>query len=214
MAIRRIAGPPTAAEGRPAPDRSYAMPADDPATLARQFVEGDAQAVQRVVDLYQLDVTRLVQRMLGESATADVADLVQETFIRAIETRAQFQGAATLKTWLSRIAINQCRSHYRKQQRRNTLLRVWHAALPQRHAPAADAAMHTQESTNRVHTALDQLPPRDREALVLYYLEEMSTDDMAQTLAITPQAVTKRLSRARMRLRKLLDPNIIDDPTD
>lgn len=179
--------------------------------LAAQFAAGDVAAVQRVVDQHQEPLTRLVVRLLGWNDRAAADDLVQEVFVRAIESRQQFNGTATLTTWLTRIAINQCRAHVRKQQRRRVLLRWWHATSNGRHQHPATQPTEQQETAEHVRDAVASLAPNYREVVVLYYLQQLPIEQVADLLGIKPGTAHTRLSRARNELRKLLDESLYFD---
>ncbi|QDU54377.1 RNA polymerase sigma factor [Aeoliella mucimassa] len=186
------------------------MPEPHQQSLARQFAEGDMAAAQHTIDIHQSDITRLVVRMLGWQHPEAVDDLVQETFLRALESRQRFNGQSTLATWLTRIAVNQCRAYLRKHRRRHLLLSWWKGQQPNRTAPAADTHSQQDETNQHVQRAIAELSATHREVIVLHYLEHQSIDHIAETLGISPGATTTRLSRARDALRTLLDPALID----
>ena len=182
-----------------------AMPETHPQLLASQFAEGDLQAAARMIDAHQPAITRVVVRLLGWQHAEVVDDLVQETFLRALESRHRFNGQAALGTWLTRIAVNQCRAYLRKLRRRQMLMAWWRGQQPTNHAPPADAKRQQDETTLQVRQAIAQLPTTSREVIVLHYLEHQSIEQTATTLGISTGAATTRLSRAREALRQLLD---------
>ncbi|MGI9455979.1 MAG: RNA polymerase sigma factor, partial [Aeoliella sp.] len=129
IAIHRLAMTLAAAGGGCVPPQAIASrdrESSEDRELARAFAAGDAIAAQNVVDTHQDAIALLVHRMLGWSCDDSVEDIVQDVFVRALVARGRFNGKATLKTWLTRIAINECRAHFRKTGRRQLLLRVWH----------------------------------------------------------------------------------------
>jgi RNA polymerase sigma-70 factor, ECF subfamily len=211
IAIHRLAGPTSKAAVRRTPLRRHdAMTLTNDRELAARFVAGDIAAVEQVVDRHQMELTRLVERMLGWSNIAIAEDLVQEIFVKAIERRGRFNGHASLKTWLTRIAINECRAHLRKTHRRQKLLRWWHAVRPHDNAPSASHAPEQTETARQVRDAVRQLPANCREIVVLVYLEQMTIEQAAQTLGIQLGAAHTRLSRAREKLRGLLDESLLE----
>jgi RNA polymerase sigma-70 factor (ECF subfamily) len=177
---------------------------------------------QLIVDHGQ-QITRLVHRLLGWSR--DIEDVVQDVFVDAFKSLAKFKSNSSVQTWLTRIAINRCRSHQRKQWLRrcfHTLTNTDRATALENdplHSPlaprgrgvggeGADATSQSiaAETHAQVHAAIAQLNQRDRELIVLRYLEEQSIDTIAQTLNLKPNAVNVRLNRARTRLEKILKP--------
>src|SRR6185436_10593312 len=97
-------------------------------------------------------------------------------------------------------AINRCRSHQRKQWIR----RVLPLPLGEGRGGGAVHQLDQQETHSQVHAAIQQLNQRDRELIVLRYLEEQPIDAIADTLNLKPNAVNVRLNRARARLEKIL----------
>ena len=112
--------------------------------------------------------------------------------------RHRFRGESACLTWLTRIALNKARSHQRVQRLRRLLLR------PLATEPIASASEAGEADDLAVRRALSRLPHRDREVLVLRYLEQRSIAAVGQSLGLKRAAVDARLSRARQRLRELL----------
>ena len=171
------------------------------ALLAARCARGDAAAFDELIAAHRDRLGRLVYRLLGWSADAD--DVVQEVFLSALRGLKRFRGEGSLSTWLTRIAINECHSHRRKLRVR---LRALSGAARQAQEipPRSDAASMDGETFTRVRQAVQALPPRYREVVVLRYLEEMPTEQVAEVLALARRAVDVRLHRARRRLKELL----------
>ena len=152
-----------------------------------------------IVDRYQAQVARLAHRLLGWRDAAAVEDVVQETFLVAFTRVKSFRGESSLSTWLTGIAINQCRAY-----RRRSILRLrWLRERWNRHDQDGQAAM-VEETSQQVRNAVAALPPRDREVIVLFYLEELPVAQVAQLLGAKPNAIEVRLHRARQRLKTQL----------
>lgn len=144
-------------------------------------------------------VTRLVRRLTGWRADAD--DLVQEVFVSAWKAWPSFRQDSKAETWLTRIAINRCRSHRRRQWLRAEIWRKL-GQLAQFWEPgSAEAHLARQEASAQLRSAVAAMPQADREILVLRYLEERTVDEIAATLELTRGAVEVRLSRARQKLK-------------
>jgi RNA polymerase sigma factor (sigma-70 family) len=177
----------------------------DERSLAQRFAEGDAAAFEAVVAMHRPRITRLVYRLLGWPA--DVDDMVQEVFLAALTKCRRFRGESALGTWLTVIALNKCRTH------RRGLLSRWRALrrVSRRPTPlqsAADAGAMRDDTLAQVREAIKRLAGRDREVIVLHYLEDRGVGEMAELLKIRTNAVEVRLHRARQRLKKLLEPLI------
>jgi len=156
---------------------------------------------ERFVLAHQVYVTRLVFRLLGWQD--DVEDAVQEVFLRAWNGWRGFRGQSRPTTWLTRIAINVCHAQRRRRWLRQRLLpRLWR---PPQHE--ADAPSYREHDTREqaVRDAVRRLPPSQRDVVVLYYLEEFPVRQIAEILRVSTGAVDARLSRARKRLRGMLE---------
>jgi RNA polymerase sigma-70 factor (ECF subfamily) len=187
------------------------------AAWTEKIAAGDAAALEAMIERYQPRIVRLVERLLAWPG--DAADVVQDVFLSAIEARATFRGQSKLETWLVRIAINTCRAHNRRRCLRRKLFAAWRGPrLELEDAEATSREISTdkpspappdriaidREHAELVRQAVAKLPQKYREAVVLYYLEEMTAAEAAAALGIRTNAVEVRLSRARQRLAGVL----------
>jgi RNA polymerase sigma-70 factor (ECF subfamily) len=157
---------------------------------------------ERLVHEHQPAVRRLAYRLLGWRG--DIEDVVQEVFLIALRRLPTFRGESSVSTWLMGITINQCRS-----QRRRSLVRLrWLRRLMEsKSATPLEATSPTglaEETSQQVREAVAQLPPRDREVIVLFYLEELPVAEIAKLTGNKPNAIEVRLHRARRRLKTQL----------
>ena len=175
----------------------------DEKSLAQRFAEGDSAAFEAVVAIHRPRIARLVYRLLGWPA--DVDDMVQEVFLAALVKCRKFRGESALATWLTVIALNKCRTHRRGLLSRwRTLRRA--SRRPMKLESSADAAAMDDDTLAQVREAIAKLAARDREVIVLHYLEDRGVAEMTELLGIRQNAVEVRLHRARQRLKKLLGP--------
>ena len=181
-------------------------PATDEAKLLAMAVAGDVLAFDKLVVTHQQRIAGLVHRLLGWPS--DVDDVVQDVFVDALRNLRRFDGRSSVLTWLTRIAINRCRSHQRKQWLRIGFLRKLHGHPPASTSPSEADPLATDETIKQVQAAIHQLNQRDREIIVLRYLEELPVEEIAKMLNLTRGAVDVRLTRARQRLEKILTPMI------
>jgi len=110
-----------------------------------------------------------------------------------------FRGQCLVRTWLYIITINKCRSHQRRQRLHLKGLLI--LACP---SLCWGLFRHPEQALQAVRRALDRLPNRYREPAVLWYLQELPTEQICQVLAINRNTLHVRLARARERLRGLL----------
>jgi RNA polymerase sigma-70 factor (ECF subfamily) len=140
-------------------------------------------------------------RLTGDAHVAE--DLTQETLLRAWSRRGQLRQWQCTRTWLFRIVGNLWRDHLRRAVLREGRRRELSPKTPcPEHDPADAAAM--RDDLRLVLAALDELPPRQREVLYLAACEAMPLAEIAQVLAISPDAVKSNLAAARKQMRQRL----------
>ncbi len=149
------------------------------------------QALTRWMEQYQQELLKMCYLYLHDRDLAE--DAVQETFLKAYRSQGRFRGDSSEKTWLMRIAINTCKDLRRGSWFRWVDRRVTPEDLPlQTAAPRPDSVLITLEVMN--------LPPREREVVVLCGYENLSATEAARVLGISSAAVSKRMKKARQRL--------------
>ncbi|MBV7329111.1 sigma-70 family RNA polymerase sigma factor [Chloroflexi bacterium TSY] len=165
----------------------------------RQALDGDQQAFCRLVEVYQRPVFNLTYRMLGNPEEAE--DAAQETFLRAYSRLKQYNPAHKFSTWILSIANHHCIDRLRK--RRTTSVSIDDNPVLQNlegNAVAPDRNAMKQEQAAELQVLINQLEPQYRTPLILRYWEEMSYDEIAQTMNLTVSAVKSRLFRARQKM--------------
>lgn len=162
------------------------------------------QASPRTLADHFDEVARWAQRLGGPEVDAE--DVVQDVFIVALPKLAAFRGDAKLGTWLFRITERVARSHRRKVRRRR-----WLGALFGDHAPtvalshaAAARDVETLHAADELYRALDTLDERHRTAFVLFALEDVPAERIAELQGTSVPTVWVRVHRARKKLRQAL----------
>lgn len=176
---------------------------DDRALVARAAL-GDEQAFRTLVARHEGAVAAMVTAMLGPGDEAD--DAGQDTFVRFFHALPTFRGEAAVRTYLTRIAINLSLDALARRKRRVGWLRLGGDEPVELADERADdgARLETNEGTTRVRRALATLEPAQRAVVVLRILEERSTRETAELLAIPEGTVMSRLKRALAKLAPLL----------
>jgi RNA polymerase sigma-70 factor (ECF subfamily) len=168
--------------------------------------QGDKQAFSQLVQAYQRPVFNLTYRMLGNSEEAE--DAAQETFLRAYSRLAQYDPQMKFSTWVFSIANHHCIDRLRKRRAThisiddNPVLENLQEDLPQPEHRALD-----QEQSVELHSLINLLDPDYRTPLVLRYWEEMSYEEIAESMGVTVPAIKSRLFRARQQLMALYERN-------
>jgi len=136
----------------------------------------------------------------------DAEDIVQETYMMAFNKFDQLKDSSSCKPWLLRILRNNFLKSCQKSKARHRLLESEYVEYLKKQIRAKDAEtlMVKQASDRVVNEAINKLPLKYREVLVLYYMDEMLYKDIAQTLDIPIGTVMSRLTRARDGLKLAL----------
>jgi len=144
-----------------------------------------------------------------DSAEAD--DLVQETYTKALRGFSSFQAGTNFRAWMYRILRNSFLSS--RTGLKNTVVfdEEDHDGIPAPDGATPESFLIEQANRALVQQALGELPVTFREILLLCEVEEMSYQEIAETLAIPTGTVMSRLYRARKALRALLQPRLGGD---
>lgn len=170
---------------------------------------GDLTAFNRLVLHHQQTAYNVALRTLGDPDAAE--DVTQEAFFAAYRGLAQFRGGS-FRAWLLRIVVNACYDRSRRQRRRpaqslDQLLEADDTPFdPIDPTPNPEERVLTQELAARLQRALNELPADQRVTVVLCDVQGLSYDEAAEATGVPLGTVKSRLSRARARLRELLQP--------
>jgi RNA polymerase sigma-70 factor (ECF subfamily) len=173
------------------------LSADDPDTgLVARVGSGDDAATRMLVNAKLPRILGLARRMLGDATEAE--DVAQETFLRAWRQAASWRpGAARFDTWLHSVTLNLCRDRLRR--RRETLTpEVPDVADP---AAAADTVLDERAKASAVQTAIEALPERQREAILLVHYQDLTNIAAVDIMDISVEALESLLARGRRSLR-------------
>lgn len=200
-----------ATSGTPPPAASALPLAEmDDAALVAQTQAGNLDAFTELVGRHDRKILRLARHITGNEEDAE--DVLQESFLNAYSHIGTFAGNSKFYTWLVRITVNQALMKLRKrktgkevsldepvQGETDDLVReiaVWDET-PER--------TYSQEEMRRIlDEAIESLEPIYRTVFVLRDVEELSTEETAESLSISVPAVKSRLLRARLQLREKL----------
>lgn len=188
--------------------------AQNDAVLIRQCQGGDRSAFDALVHAYEAKAFQYAMRLTRDSDLA--ADIVSEAFVRVYNSIGNFRGQSAFGTWLYRILTN-CYLDNRKRDksRFNTSLdstvqiesgEVERQFQDDRPGPDEEAERSARE--NAIQEALSQMPEYQKAMLVMYHVENLSYEDIAEALDLPLGTVKSRLNRARLSLRDLLSTNM------
>jgi RNA polymerase sigma-70 factor, ECF subfamily len=176
--------------------------------LVGRALEGNPDAFSIVMRRWEKRIFALAFSMLGSKE--DALDVTQETFIAAYRNLSSFRGEAKVSSWLHRIAINQAITRQRRAKVRAEV------ALDQEIESNGSSILDTSASSpmlqaekrerrELVQRAINALPPELREVVLLKEFEEMTFQEIAETLDIPLSTVKSRLYTALKQLRSRLE---------
>ena len=178
--------------------------------LLERARQGQPDAFSTLVRRHDRYLYRVARSVLRDDDEAE--DVVQQTFLQAFVNLVDFRGAANLRTWLTRIALNDALQRQRRQRSMVELDQLDTAqervrsdlVLSSLTSPTPEQAAARNQVRETLERAIDDLPPAFRTVLIMRDVEEVSVDETANILAIKPETVRTRLHRARRMLRDSL----------
>ena len=179
--------------------------------LLNRAIAGERAALEELFGRYRSVAYRVAHRLLGNEA--DALDAVQEAFVKALVHLPSFQGRSSFKTWLLRVVSNASLDLGRQRGRREMLsmdavgTKYREDFEPLIH-PEPARELEREDLRRKLHEALAQLPPAQRQTFVLHAEAELSYREVADALGISIGTVMSRLYYARQRLRVLLEPSV------
>jgi RNA polymerase sigma-70 factor (ECF subfamily) len=178
----------------------------DISQLIERALEGDQKAYSDIVSRFREQIYHFIFRMVKDKAQAE--DLTQETFIKAFRALASFNSNYAFSTWLYKIAANNCIDYFRKKKLATTSIDTPIKAKDgelQRDFPDQDqgpeSELISKEQTNQIQTAIDSLPPKYKEAILLRHSQDKSYEEISEELDIPLGTVKVRIFRAREMLK-------------
>lgn len=186
---------------------------------------GDEAAFQALIQRYHGPMLRLAMAYVRDLGVAE--DVVQESWLTCLRRLDDFEGRSSLKTWIFGIVMNIARARRRKEIRILPFASLWNRDDSDSTRPTVDpsrfgsdgmwrdgpgtwenvpeARLLGQETLNKVKAAIDQLPPKQKEVIVLRDVAGFEADEVSSLLGLTATNQRVRLHRARAAVRKSLE---------
>lgn len=185
--------------------------------LMARTAEGDERAFTELVTRYKSRVFNLVSRLLNDQEASD--DICQEVFVRVHLHRKNYRRGAKFSTWLFTIAANLAKNEIRRRKRRRNWSSLDHLqenlndSSMQLMDPKANRErdVEVQQLQGVVGEAIEALPEKYRTSLVLRDIDGLAYEEIAEVLGIPGGTVRSRINRARMMLKKKLEPLVRRD---
>jgi len=170
--------------------------ASDDQSDVEQVLAGDVAAFEHIVRRWQGPLINLAYRFCRDRGRAE--DMAQEAFLRAYRALAGWRQDAAFSTWLFALAVNVYRSELHRIPPRTVSL---DEVAELREPRSSDGGLESEDRDRAVRRAVLTLPPKYREALVLFHFQGMDVSHAARSLGLPEGTVKARLSRGRGILR-------------
>ncbi len=179
--------------------QSIAKSHGDDHSIVDRVLAGDVDAFEEIVLRWQTPLLNLAYRFSRDRGLAE--EMTQEAFLKVFRNLERWRGEAKFSTWIFSVALN----HYRTTLRRHIPLNVDLTELDAV-TGAGDLAGEMDAAANDsvVRRAVALLPPKYRDAIVLYYFQQQDVAETAATLGLRPGTIKARLHRARKLLKTKL----------
>ena len=170
--------------------------------------DGNLDAFNSVVERYQAAVYSLCYRLLGQREAAE--DSAQEAFLSAYRAMQRFEGG-NLRSWLLRIAANECKDELRRRKRKDAGISLDDGGDDgdepievADHRPGAEALLLSHEMGETLEQLLLLIPFEQRQAILLVDVYDFQYEEVATMTATSVGTIKSRIHRGRERLRRLL----------
>ncbi len=180
--------------------------------LIERFKEGDETAFDQLMRRYESKVYQHAYRLTHNAD--DAADVTAEAFLRMYTALKRFRGDAQLSTWLYRIVQNVYYDFYKREQRHQHLpLEIssdeddepMELPIPDESVDL-DEQLLEMERQRVLREAIERLPDYQRVVMILFHVEQLSYEEIAEITGLPLGTIKSRLNRARATLRALLEP--------
>jgi RNA polymerase sigma-70 factor (ECF subfamily) len=162
--------------------------------LVKRILKGDSAAFRELYDGHKKPLIRACWYFLGNDA--EVEDMVQETFIKALKNLPKFRFECSLATWLNHIAVNLCRDLLEKKKKSLPFSLDFFGARPS----IEQKAPYPEEALKLLREEIQKLEGREKELITLRELKGFSYEAIANRLKIPVGSVTSGIFRARQKL--------------
>lgn len=167
--------------------------------LEKERIESDLHDFDKIMDEHSKHLLRIAYLYVKNWDTAE--DIVQEVFIKHFLQARQFEGRASLKTYLTVMTANKSKDYLRSwQHKRNILVSNLFSSIK-----GIDTTLQQQEEHLALHKAIFKLPIKYREPLILFYYDEQSINEIASFLKLNDNTVKTRLRRAKHHLKQFME---------
>ena len=183
--------------------------------LMMRCSRGDSEAFTKLVRRWERPVWGILSRLgstqPGNRPAADIDDLTQDVFLRVLSACERYQNSSAFSTWIYRIALNVSRDAFRRKRTQWKLLGNRQQSQPVSRCELPESIVQKQELERTIAQALDELPSKLREPLVLRHYGELTFREVAEITGIPLGTVKSRVQAGLLQLQSELKRRGIDE---
>jgi RNA polymerase sigma-70 factor (ECF subfamily) len=180
------------------------LPESEPATLVKRFQNGEISAFDDIVDKYKNYVYSQAYHFTQNRD--DAYDVSQEVFLKVFKSLTRLRNNSVFETWLRRITVNTCLDYLRQRPKEKEFheasdlanIRCTNTELP-------DSPIYARELQNKILSAIDQLPDKQKKVFILRYYDDLPLEEIARTLGRSTGTVKANLFYATQKIKKLVE---------
>ncbi|WP_080846007.1 sigma-70 family RNA polymerase sigma factor [Cytobacillus gottheilii] len=156
----------------------------------------------KIVELHVNDIRKIVFSYVKNHHTME--DITQEVFISAYHNISQFRGDSSIKNWLLKIAVNKSKDYLKSWHHRKVQMTHWFGKEEQANKDTEETVL-AQVRDRELANDIMQLPVKYREVIILYYYQDLDTNEISSLLGLNVNTVKTRLIRSRDLLKRRFD---------
>lgn len=170
-------------------------------TLVKRAKAGDSEAFSQLIARHERIVYNLSYRFMRDGNLAE--DMAQEAFLKAFRLLKGFRGDCSFSTWLYRVTSSVCLTELSRRKRRGEV-----ELRPEHTKEMAEQPSQVSDTPEQVRRCVNQLPDNYAKIITLFYLKEISYEEIAEIMEIPMGTLKTWMHRARHQLRKIVEKEI------
>ncbi len=177
----------------------------------REVAQGSEPALGELYQIFKDQVYNTALSYLQH--VSDAEEVTQDVFVKIFQSAARFEGKSAVSTWIYRITVNRSLDmlqHRQRQKRFGFVVRLFQPetgvpSLELPHFEHPGVALENKENARILFQAIESLPPQQKTAFILSFVEELPRQEVAEVMELSLKAVESLLQRAKGNLRKRLE---------
>ncbi|MGN4817456.1 sigma-70 family RNA polymerase sigma factor [Bacillus cereus group sp. MYBK139-2] len=166
-------------------------------------IEGKELLIDEIMNKYGQEVLQLVYSYVNNKEIAE--DVTQDIFMKCYKSLHTYKGKSNVKTWLWRIAINQCKDYIKSWYNKKVIVTEDESAYMGVQNDSVEQTVMQNAEDRELASAVMNLPIKYREVIYLFYYEELSIKEIATVIEIKENTIKTRLKKAKELLKKGLE---------